>query len=67
MEKKDFFYCYSPKLKRFLVENGVEYFHRGLNEKTEKYFWVFNRKDEKLGEYLTAWSEGKPNKESSKK
>ena len=41
MDRK-FFYCYSPVLKCALLKNGFSYLHKGLNEKTNKSFWVFD-------------------------
>jgi len=45
------FYCYSPVLKRALLHNGFQYLHKGINNNTNKYFWVFNNTLE-LDEYF---------------
>jgi len=45
------FYCYSPILKRALLHNEFKYLHVGINNKTNKKFWVFNNTPE-LDEYF---------------
>jgi len=41
---KDFlFFCYSGKLKRFIVKKGIQYISKGFNFKTKKDYWVFIR------------------------
>jgi len=55
LDKKDLFYCYSGKLKQFLCNKGFRFLHKGLNDSTNKQFWVFI-KDEKLNEARTQWS-----------
>lgn len=45
------FYCYSPILKRALLHNGFRYLHVGINNNTNRYFWVFNNTTE-LDEYF---------------
>ena len=35
------FYCYSPILKKALLHNKFQYLHTGINNKTNKKFWVF--------------------------
>lgn len=52
------FYCYSPNLKKFLLENGCKYLHIGINQRTNKNFWLFEG-DEKLNELLKKWRENK--------
>ncbi|WP_182004704.1 hypothetical protein [Priestia aryabhattai] len=62
MNKEDLFYCYSGKLKSFLVyQNDIKYLHKGRNFKSERDFWVFAR-DEKLKSALDQWSINKINK-----
>ena len=59
LKKSDLFYCYSGKLKRFLLkEKKIQYLHKGFNERTQKYFWVFTRNEE-LNNALTEWSRNK--------
>lgn len=54
--ENQFFYCYSGKLKSFLIyKNNIRYLHKGHNDKTNKDFWVFYR-DEQLNNALTEWS-----------
>lgn len=40
------FYCYSPILKKALLHNGFRYLHKGINNKTNKHFWVFENSSE---------------------
>jgi len=49
------FYCYSYKLRNYLVENGLNYLHKGFHDKTKKWFYVFNRTEE-LNNLLSEWS-----------
>ena len=35
------FYCYSAKLRKELVDKGIKYLHKGVNEKTNTPFWAF--------------------------
>lgn len=55
MQKQNrFFYCYSPKLRRFLTDSGVNWTDRGINETSGHPFWVFakdSRLDVALKEY----------------
>lgn len=56
MEKSDLFYCYSPKLKNFLVhKKQLKYLHKGFHDEKEKWFWVFTR-NEQLNKCLSEWS-----------
>lgn len=60
MEKSDLFYCYSPKLKRFLTtEKHINALHQGINGVTNRKFWVFIRTDG-LGDALAEWTATKP-------
>ena len=47
---KQYFYCYSPRLKRFLIENGFSYICTGQNQKSGALFWLFDSTDE-LNDY----------------
>lgn len=49
-----YFYCYSPKMKKFFCENGLRYITRSIHEKTNKPFWVFESGD-KVTELLEKW------------
>lgn len=56
MDNNQLFYCYSGKLKTFLVyKKKIKYLHRGHNSNTSKDFWVFVR-NEDLCNALTEWS-----------
>ena len=62
MDKKDIFYCYSPKLKKFLgAKKQIRYLHQGINTSTNKSFWVYIRTEE-LGAALTEWTNTKKDK-----
>ena len=50
----DYFYCYSPRLKNRLLEEGERFICVGLNEDTRKKFWLFENTS-KLSEVMDAW------------
>jgi hypothetical protein len=54
--KEDLFYCYSIALFHFLKANGFFYLAKGLNENTNKNYWVFVRTPDFL-EALTTWGQ----------
>lgn len=56
--KDEYFSCYSPNLKDYLVDNGFEIEQQFVNIHTEKTCWVFKRTD-KLSVYLVQWSKNK--------
>jgi len=59
LQKNTLFYCYSGKLKSFLMyKKNLRYLHKGLNDKTQRNFWVFERSEE-LNDALTEWSQNK--------
>lgn len=43
---KDFLYCYSVKLRDFLLRQGHRYICVGLNEKAGTRFWLFEKTDD---------------------
>lgn len=53
-----YFYCYSPRLKSRLLDEGERFICVGLNENTHRKFWLFEDNDN-LNEVLTAWREEK--------
>lgn len=57
--RKIMYFCYSPKLKAFLVANGEEYILKGFNDKYGKNFWTFAR-TKRNTELLTQWKETSP-------
>lgn len=62
MEQKDLFYCYSPKLKKFLTNvKKIRFLHQGINSSTTRNFWVYIRSEE-LGAALAEWTNTKPTK-----
>lgn len=46
-----YFYCYSPKLRRFITEQGINWTDRGINENSGHRYWVFAN-NEKLSEVI---------------
>ena len=53
---KDFLYCYSVKMRDFLIDKGHRYICVGLNERTDTRFWLFEKTDmvrKSLDEYDT--------------
>lgn len=50
-ELKDFFYCYSPRLRRFFHENNVGWIEKGINKNSGYPYWIYI-KDNKLNETL---------------
>lgn len=54
--KESLFYCYSPKLKKFLCKTkNISYIGKGINSETNKTYWLFI-KTEELSSSLTEWS-----------
>lgn len=41
MARKRYFYCYSERFKRALVDNGFRVIHEGINRNTSARYWVF--------------------------
>ena len=57
IDKNKLFYCKSPNLKRFLIENhNIKYINKKKNG--FKYVWVF-LKTEQLDIALSEWSQNK--------
>lgn len=44
MENK-LFYCYSKRLLNFAKDNGIQYICQGINNKTNKKYWVYERNE----------------------
>lgn len=62
MSNKNYYFCYSKKLKDFLLLSGIRYEFVGVNLKSKKPYWGFIRNDN-LSDKLNKWS----NKYDSKK
>lgn len=45
-ENKNFFYCYNPKLRRFIHENGIKWIDKGINKNSGYMRWIFERSEE---------------------
>lgn len=58
MENESYFYCYSPQLKTKLLAEGERFICVGLNESTQRKFWLFKQTD-LLGEVLAKWSDSR--------
>lgn len=53
-----FYYCYSNKIKNYLLENGHEYVNIALNPKNMHKYWLFIRTD-KLSKSLDEYDKNK--------
>lgn len=42
-EQDKYFYCYSPKLRRFITSNGISWVDKGINENSGYPYWMFTR------------------------
>ena len=59
--KYKLFKCYSPKLKSFLYDNGIDYDMVCKDILTDKTCWVYV-KCSQLNDLLIEWKETKPTK-----
>lgn len=50
----NFFFCYSINLLRYLRNNGIENIAKGINPRTSKTYWMFQRSS-LLDSYLNQW------------
>ena len=48
------FYCYSRKLKDFLIKNGITYLYKEVRKDNGKVYWTFE-KTEFLNSLLEKW------------
>ena len=53
--------CYDLNQKNFFKSKGLKYLITGLNERSMRKFWVYERND-KLNNALNEWVETNPNK-----
>lgn len=51
------FYCYSPKLRKYLDQNGTHWIGKGLNEENGKTYWTF-KQTARLGVLLSEYKKG---------
>ena len=51
--------CYSPNLKKFLLDKGFKYLWVDVSKSSGKTFWMFELTDE-LSQVLTEWTNNKP-------
>lgn len=51
-----YFYCYSRPLKKFLIENGLQYILYARHPATMKRYWVFEKSGQ-LEECLSLWKD----------
>ena len=56
--KEQYFSCYSPNLKEYLVSNGFEIKYQFIHNRENKTCWVFDKTD-MLSVYLEQWSKNK--------
>ena len=58
MDLRDYCYvCYSVNLYNRFKNKGIKYFIKGLNESTDKCFWIYP-KTQKVKNILTDWTNG---------
>lgn len=43
---KEFLYCYSIRMRDFLMGKGHKYICVGINERTDTRFWLFEKTDD---------------------
>lgn len=55
------FMCYDLNQKNFFKSKGLKYLITGLNERSMRKFWVYERNN-KLNKALNEWVETNPNK-----
>lgn len=60
MKKVSYFYCYSPRLRKFLDQNGTRWVGRDVHHKTKKTFWVFEQST-RLSNLLIQYNKEKSN------
>ena len=58
------FYCYNPKLRKFLDQNGTRWVDKGIHYKTNRTYWVFER-SARLGGLLERYKEDTSNSSNS--
>lgn len=56
--KEEYFSCYSPNLKEYLVNNGFDVIASFVHIKNNKTCWVFKRVDG-LSVYLEQWTKNR--------
>lgn len=50
----NYYYCYNPTKKNFILEHGLNYIDKDIHIKTNKTFWIFVKGD-KLNDILKDW------------
>lgn len=61
MQEKEYYKCYSFRLKRFIQAHGVYSISSGVNATTDKVYHIYEVTDE-LSRILTNWSKHKKTK-----
>lgn len=61
MNNSNLFYCYSLNLFHFLRDRNFYYLERGINERTNRVYWTFDR-TENFNKVLTEYGMNNPNK-----
>ncbi|MDW0112180.1 hypothetical protein QT711_03215 [Sporosarcina saromensis] len=46
VERVTYFYCYNPKLRKYLGLNGLRWGYKGFNQAIKKYYWTFEENEE---------------------
>ena len=53
-----YFYCYNPRLRKFLGQNGLRWNRSDVHYHTGRTFWIFERNEE-LSRLIDLYSEEK--------
>ena len=62
----NYFYCYSPKLKKELKTIGEHYISKGINPSSNRTYWLFSKTDS-LSSYLESRKKTKNKVDVTKK
>ena len=54
-KENNLYYCYSINQLRFIKDKGIRFLCKGLNDKTNKNYWVFE-KNQELSNTLTEFT-----------
>ncbi|GAB7388422.1 hypothetical protein BSNK01_22590 [Bacillaceae bacterium] len=56
MPKRQYFFCYDPRLAKFLIENNIKYITKAIHPGNLKIFWLFEQ-TEMLSEQIKRFKE----------
>lgn len=46
VERTTYFYCYNPKVRKFLGLAGLRWEWKGVHDNTKRTYWTFERSEE---------------------